>query len=294
LVAGCGGARGVEATDFDLDGDADVLLSCYDDDMIWLARSNGGSPPSFSSWPWSASAGGVRTVVAADLDADGDTDGAAVQGSDDEVAWYENRGGQFRVLATSIIANPVGGQPLEPVFRADVTHRGRSGDNQMEVSSFAVRFEESAGDPLSVLQATALMDVVAVYGDDGDDVFEPGVDPFLASVSPAGIDFWGVVWVDLPDGLAGAAIAALAQRTFFIVLDIASPIGDLAPDTVRITLLTEGDAVCEAEDRIHDIPLLIEHANNVSTATVAVVNLLTLFSDGFESGDTSAWSATVP
>jgi hypothetical protein len=47
-------------------------------------------------------------------------------------------------------------------------------------------------------------------------------------------------------------------------------------------------------DRSYDIPLLIEHASNVSTPTVAIVDLLVLFSDGFESGDTSAWSAVQP
>jgi len=294
LVSPCGGARSVDATDFDLDGDRDVLFSCYDDDAIWLARSNGGSPPSFTEWPVSVTAGGVRSVAAADLDRDGDLDGAAVQGGDDEVAWYENRGGQFRVLAHSIANDPLGGQPLEPVLDADVAHRGRSGDGLIEVSSFAVRFEEGAGDPLSAWQAAALMDAVQVYGDDGDSVFEPGVDPLLASAAPAGINAAGMVRINFADGLPEAAITALAEKTYFVVLDIASPIGDLAPDTLRVTLLTDGDAVCEAEDREHDIPLLLEHANNFSTATVGIVDLPLLFSDGFESGDTSAWSATVP
>ena len=294
LVSPCGGARSVDATDFDLDSDRDVLFSCYDDDAIWLARSNGGSPPSFTEWPVSVTAGGVRSVAAADLDRDGDLDGAAVQGGDDEVAWYENRGGQFRVLADSIANDPLGGQPLEPVLDADVAHRGRSGDGLIEVSSFAVRFEEGAGDPLSAWQAAALMDAVQVYGDDGDSVFEPGVDPLLASAAPAGINAAGMVRINFADGLPEAAITALAEKTYFVVLDIASPIGDLAPDTLRVTLLTDGDAVCEAEDREHDIPLLLEHANNFSTATVGIVDLPLLFSDGFESGDTSAWSATVP
>jgi hypothetical protein len=129
------------------------------------------------------------------------------------------------------------------VIEADVTHR-RSGDGQIEVSSFAVRLEENVGDPLSAWQATALLDAVAIYWDDGDGDFEPGVDGLLASVSPAGIDFAGVVWVDVADGLARARCSP-RPKTYFVVRDT-GPIGDLA-DTIRITLLTDGDAVCEAE-----------------------------------------------
>ena len=277
----CTGARGVAAGDFDADGDPDVLLSCFDDDALWLARSNGGAPPSFTSDLVTVAANGVRSVMAADFDRDGDLDGAAAQGFEDTVAWYENRGGQFRVVGTLLATDPLVNDQVRALFRAVVTHRGRSGDGQMELSSVAVRLEEAPGDPLDAFQAASLIDFVRVYGDDGDSTFEPGVDPLLSSVSPAGIDGDGTVWVDLPDGAASAAISATAQKTYFVALDFADPFDVAAPRTLVATLLTDGSSTCEAQDRAHDIALGLEWRANVATATVAVLDVL--FRDGFES-----------
>lgn len=292
IVAACGGARAVATGDFDGDGDLDALAACFDDDALWLARNNGASPPGFSSDLVTVAANGVRAVLTADLDRDGDLDGAAAQGFDDQVAWYENQGGQFRVVGTAIAAAPLVNDADQGLFRTVVTHRGRAGDGQMELSAVAVRLEEAPGDPLSAFQATSLIDSVRVYGDDGDGAFEPGVDPLLAGASPAGIDGSGTVWVDLPDGAAGAAVSALAQKTFFVALDLADPFLFAAPRTVAVTLLTEGASVCEAEDRSHDIPLDLEWRVNAITATLAVLDVL--FRDGFETGDSSRWSSTSP
>ncbi|MFN7941980.1 MAG: VCBS repeat-containing protein [Thermoanaerobaculia bacterium] len=292
IVAACGGARAVTSGDFDADGDPDVLAACFDDDALWLARSNGASPPGFVSDLVTLGANGVRAVVAADIDRDGDLDGAAAEGFDDQVAWYENRGGQFRVAGTAIAAEPLVNDTVEGLFRAAVTHRGRSGDGQIELSAVAVRLEEAPGDPLNAFQAASLIEFVEVYGDDGDGVFEPEVDPLLAAASPAGIDANGTVWVDLPDDTAGAAIAALGQRTFFVALDLAAPFQIAAPRTLAVTLLSDGPFVCEAQDRDHDLALDLEWRANVATATLAVLDVI--FRDGFESGNSAAWSLAAP
>ena len=108
----------------------------------------------------------------------------------------------------------------------------------------------------------------------------------------AGIDGNGTVWVDLADGAASVALAALAQKTFFVALDLADPFQFAAPRTLAVTLSTAGSSVCEAEDRSHDIPLDLEWRANVSTATLDVLDVV--FRDGFETGDTSRWSAVFP
>ncbi len=288
----CGGARSVAPGDFDGDGDLDLLLACFDDDALWLARSNGSSVPGFVSDLVTIGANGVRTAVAADLDRDGDLDGAAAQGFDDRIAWYENQGGQFRVAGAAIAADPLGNDAVQGVLRAVVSHRGRSGDGQMELAAVAVRLEESAGDPLSAFQAAALIDELQVFGDDGDGLFEPGTDPLLADASVAGIDGAGVVWVDLADLLLEAAIPAVSQRSYFVALDLANPYLVFAPATLRVTLLTDGDAVCEADDRDHQIPLDLQWTADVSTATLAVLDVL--FRDSFETGNTTRWSVVAP
>jgi hypothetical protein len=132
----------------------------------------------------------------------------------------------------------------------------------------------------------------AVVANPLPNVFEPGVDPLLASVAPAGIDPAGVVWLDLADGAAAAAVAALAQKTFWVGLDLAQPFGPFAASTLRVSVLTDGGAVCEAEDRSHDIPLALQWAANVSTSTQALVDVF--LRDGFETGNASRWWAVYP
>jgi hypothetical protein len=196
------------------------------------------------------------------------------------------------VVSTSIAAGALTNSAPQGAFRAVVSHRGHSGDGWIELAAIAVRLEESAGDPFDPIQAASLVDEVQVYGDDGDNTFEAEVDPFLASANAAGIDFNGVVRVDLPDELLEAAIPPASQRTLFVVLDLANPILGTAPETLRLTLLTDGGSVCEADDREYQLPLTIQWRESLATATLAVLN--DLFSDGFESADTSAWSATAP
>ena len=288
----CGRARSVAPGDYDGDGDPDVLLSCYDDDAIWLARNNGGATPGFINDLVSVSANGARTVVAADLDRDGHLDGAVAQGSDDQIAWYENVGGQFRVTGTAIATNPLANDQPQGAFRAVVLHRGRVADESVELSAVAVKLEATAGDPLTAFEAASLVDAVQVYGDDGDNVFESWADPLLASGAAAGIDVQGVVWVDLLDGIAGAAIPAVTQKTYFVALELANPYGAFAPPSLRVTLLTDGANRCEAQDRAFDLPLDLEPTTSVATSTVTFVDAL--FRDGFESGDTVRWDGTRP
>ena len=293
MITTCNGARSVAAGDFDRDGDDDVLVACYDEDRVLLQANNGASPPDLSQTVSTyLGADGARTALAADLDRDGNLDGVVAQGGDDQIAWYENGGGQFRVYGTSIVDDPLRPDSVAGLFRADVSHRGRAGDGSIELASVAVRLEEAAGDPLSPIQAIDLIDDVLVHGDDGDGVFEVLVDPLLAAASAAGIDGDGVVRVALADLLPGAEIPAASQGTFFVALDLANQFGASAPATLRATLLTYDDSVCEADDREYQIPLDLQWRANLSTATVSVIG--GLFSDGFESGDTSEWSSVFP
>ena len=293
-ITTCNGARGVAAGDFDGDGDLDALVSCFDEDRVKLQRSNGASPPDLattvSSW---LGANGARTVVAADLDRDGDLDGAVAQGVDDQIAWYENRGGQFRVSGAAAAGNPLYNDQLEAVLRATATHRGRAGDTALELAAVPVRLEESAGDPLNAFQAAALIDSVRLYGDDGDLLFEPASDPLVGSVSPAGIDGQGVVWIDLAPDQVAARVSAQQQKSFFVVLELAQPFGLFAAGTatLRASLVSSSPAP-EAVDADFDLPLDAEWAADAPTALLVLLDVV--FRDDLESGGLANWSSHLP
>ena len=84
----------VYATDFDGDGDIDVLVgSQFDDEVRWY-RNDLDVSDSFSRLSSSLISrlnDGVRSVYAADLNGDGNSDVLAGSNNDDEVRWYLNR-----------------------------------------------------------------------------------------------------------------------------------------------------------------------------------------------------------
>lgn len=83
-------AVSVFATDLDGDGDIDVLsASVFDNKIAWYENTNGlgtfGPQQVITS-----AADGARSVFAADLDGDGDTDVLSASQGDGKIAWYEN------------------------------------------------------------------------------------------------------------------------------------------------------------------------------------------------------------
>ncbi|MEA2559911.1 MAG: large repetitive protein, partial [Acidobacteriota bacterium] len=96
------GATSVYAADVDGDGDLDALsASVFDNTIAWHENFGGGG----TSWVLhtiSTSAIGAVTVVAADVDGDGDLDALSASNTDDKIAWYENvsGGGTSWVLHT--------------------------------------------------------------------------------------------------------------------------------------------------------------------------------------------------
>ncbi len=124
------GAFSVYTADVDGDGDVDVLsASLHDDTIAWY--ENDGTP-AVGAWlehTISIAADYARSVVAADLDGDGDTDVLSASQLDHTIAWYENDGtpaiGPWteRAISTSVA-------DAFSVFVADV-----DGDGEADVLS---------------------------------------------------------------------------------------------------------------------------------------------------------------
>lgn len=287
----CSGARGVAAGDFDIDGDVDLIGSCNVDGSIVLGISNGATTPTFTDELVSVHVPGARHIAAADLDGDGDLDAAVAGSGDDDVVWFENRGGQFALQPAATAASVEAGVE-DDLFRVWVRHRGRSGDGDLSLVTFWLLFEEAAGDPLNQTQFDAFAFALEVYHDTGDGVFDPDGDVLVNATVFPDLDVSGRARIDFVDGAAMSSVAFGEIGTYFVTLFPLSSFGINAPATLRVTLLTEGALVCTAEDRTHDIPLLLEAAGNVSTATLEVHEWM--FRDTFESGTTTLWSRTGP
>ncbi|MCH7703107.1 MAG: VCBS repeat-containing protein [Planctomycetes bacterium] len=117
-------ARSVFAADLDGDGDADVLSASIDDDKIaWYENTDslGNFGPQRVI---TTGANGARSVVAADLDGDGDADVLSASFDSDEIAWYENTDGLASFGPPQIITNTADG--AESVFVADMDGDGHA------------------------------------------------------------------------------------------------------------------------------------------------------------------------
>jgi hypothetical protein len=136
---GFGGVVSVHAADLDGDGDTDVLEAFPDADRIAWYENDGARPPTFALnvitvdpdgglGPLEGFANEVRSVYAADLDGDGDTDVLSASRRDDKIAWYENQGGTPPSFLPRIIS--ISADMAFDAIAADV-----NGDGAMDVLS---------------------------------------------------------------------------------------------------------------------------------------------------------------
>ena len=218
---------------------------------------------------------------------------AAASFVDNTVAWFENRGGQAAMFTAGTAPGLMMAYDRKDVLRIEVTHRGRSGDSPVGFSRLGLSFETAPGVPMTASEAGALINMLMLYEDtDHSGDFNAIIDDHLyVYISMALVD--GSLFLNLPDELAGLRVGHGAPKTYFVVLDIENDLVSLEISQFQITHRTDpanGPGVSGAEDWFHDIVLDVEPAPDVASGWVSVA----LFADGFESGDSSAWSVEVP
>ena len=92
IATSANGARSVFVADMDNDGDLDILSASQEDHTIAWYENNGAADPTWTAANITTAANGARSVVAADMDHDGDLDILATAYVDDKILWYENNG----------------------------------------------------------------------------------------------------------------------------------------------------------------------------------------------------------
>jgi hypothetical protein len=260
----------VFAADVDGDGDLDVLSASYDDDKIaWYENTDGGG--TFGSQQvLSTLANGAFSVFAADVDGDGDLDVLSASFSDDKIAWYENRGGQFSLATTDVAQLLVANSELHDLLKIVVTHEGRAGDSEVELASLELRFTDGDGNALGETETGALLQTLRLYLDNGS---SPGAFDAADTLVASTTDFSsittngdGVMTFAFPDDDTNLQVAHGTPKTYFVVAEMTADAESQSPGAFDVTHRTEASS--EGEDASEDIPLILEHASDVATGKV--------------------------
>ncbi|MGR3318272.1 MAG: FG-GAP-like repeat-containing protein [Candidatus Anammoxibacter sp.] len=255
----------VFAVDVDGDGDIDVLSADggTPSRIVWY-ENDGAANPSFTAGTITTSVDGATSVYAADLDGDGDMDVLSVSQNDTKIAWYENKGGQFSLATTDTGTSTLFEGTADDMLKIVATHKGKSGETDIELATIELLLEEGAGDPLTTAEANALIENLFVYLDTGSGVFEIGTDISVGTVSTFALTN-GSQTVTLVDGDTNVQVTQGTPKTYFVVAELTSDASFQTPDKFRITHITESSST--AEDRDNDIPLSLEFAAN-GTSTI--------------------------
>ncbi len=297
-VGGHGGTDGgsVRAVDMDGDGDFDILAAVSSaDDIIWW--ENDGSPLD-GGWiehVVDSDFGSPVAALAADFNRDGMVDILAAGAGNDKISWWDNRGGQFRILATSLASTTFWDSTTVAPLDFVAKHIGHPEDSSEELTSLDFLFESQPGVPMTSSQANALLNSLLVYLDDGDGNCYLGTDTQLTVVGDIQLS-GGRLSIPFVDGDTNVRLDPNISRRYCLFLDGKPSASSQNPNTLRITHLSDGTLHSElssGEDRVHDIPLRLEWAADTSTPVMTFLSTM-IFSDGFESADTSAWDESSP
>jgi|GEM_PF-1452732 len=267
------GARAVAAADLDADGDLDVLAAASDADAILWWENDGSACAPACAWPEHVIDGSfvaATSVAAADVDGDVDLDVLGTARNADDLAWWQNRGGQFALPTTDAVAGtaPLEGSTDVALLRIDGAHRGRTGDGDAEVATFELLFEEADGDPLTGDEIDDLLGSLRLHLDDGDGSFDPGLDSAFFSLSPPFALTAGALTATLVDGDANVQLALGADKTWWLAADLAANAGMAVPDTFQVTHVTSASST--GEMTATDLPLILEGLADVTSQTLVV------------------------
>jgi hypothetical protein len=148
----------VSAADLDGDGDKDVLtISTINDKVVWYENLDGLG--SFGSQKLiSGQADGVQSVIAIDMDNDGDMDVVTASYEDHKIAWYENTDGAGTFSTQKIISTSM-------IHAWDLEAADFDGDGDIDVAAISYDDKASWFENLNGLGNFSSEIIIDVIGD---------------------------------------------------------------------------------------------------------------------------------
>ncbi|KNC52987.1 uncharacterized protein AMSG_12242 [Thecamonas trahens ATCC 50062] len=231
------GAASVIAADVDGDGDLDLASASASDHKIAWYENTDGAGAFGPQQVVSTAADGARSVVAADIDGDGDLDLASASVSDNKIAWYENIDGAGAFGPQQVAS--AAAQGAASVIAADV-----DGDGDLDLAS-----------------ASSVDNKIAWYENtDGAGSFGP-----QQVVSTAADGAWSVVAADIDgDGDLDLASASISDNKIAWYENIDGA-GSFEPQQVVSTAAYRAQSVIAADiDGDGDLDLASAYSSTIA------------------------------
>lgn len=156
-----GGPKSIYVEDVDGDGDKDFLAAAgAPGRILWWESDGTNNVANWTERVVDDAFTAASSVYAADMDGDGDMDILGSASFDDDLTWWENRGGQFALPTADIVSSSqvLEGSSGVEILAVTASHGGRPGDTPGELANLELLLKESPGDPLSAAEANALID----------------------------------------------------------------------------------------------------------------------------------------
>ncbi len=267
----------ITATDFDRDGDIDILLIDSAGELTLIEYSD----PSLEEWtPMSLASGlsGPLDFAVFDADKDGDYDLLTPSTSADEFLYMENRGGQYSLSAIGAPLQDSEEQETTNVIEFEAFHNGRPLDGMMELSSLRLGFFGGASTcaplPMSDALVNPLVQSIRLFKDDGTGQFEQFTDTLIYSqTGPFTLDS-GELQLNLPDQHSDLALFPGDSARYFITLRYRAGASMQACHSLQLHMFTDPNSaidITQAQDRNSGIALNLSFLDNTLSAEQTLV-----------------------
>jgi hypothetical protein len=277
----------LDLADFDLDGDLDAAASVlFNASLYWWENFTSPGAWGRQDIPRVGS-DDISWLRAEQADGAGPLDLVGANTSDGIMIW-ENRAAQAELLATD--AAPAELAPASEAVLLWVNARwlGRTGDNLAEIANLALRLVDGNGTPVPDAMADSVFAKFSIWEDlDDSGDLDPVSDQLIAEWDSFTVDGDGRFVLTLPDM---PAQIGPNYRDYFLVAETTSNSDLQGLASFRLTLESSRSRM---EDAHYDTPLVLLSPEDHTTSQVLLSFDPNIFEDGFESGDTSAWSQAV-
>ena len=210
----------------------------------------------------------ITSVAVEDLDNDGDLDIVSGDNGKNVYIW-KNVGGSAGYTVTDTAPTQMGNSETNDILKIEVTHNGITGDNNLELNKWYLLFEELGTDPLTSGELNAIIDVLYVYLDDGDDTWESGEDTVVAQISTLSPNVSGFQNVEFTDNDPNVQISPTNSKTYFVVVQLTSNAGSQTPRTFEISF--DPDTHSVNDDQTEDTTVSVADSTITQSGNVEAI-----------------------